>query len=86
MSQPVGSAVNNSNSGALLLGRGLDALGKIPFIGPNVVPAIQNIRVGVQQRAAQNILPGLLVEQPKESLSRGLLAPAAVYGAGLLSQ
>ncbi len=85
MNQPVGSAVNNSNSGALLLGRGLDMLNSVPVIGPLAGPAVQNIRVGVQQRAAQNVLPGLLVEQPRESLARGLLSPSAVYGAGLLS-
>lgn len=31
-SQPVGSAVNNSNSGALLLGRGMDLLNKTPAL------------------------------------------------------
>jgi len=36
--QPVGSAVNNSNSGALLLGKGLDVLNSIPVIGPPCWP------------------------------------------------
>src|SRR5690606_13352327 len=43
--QPVGSAVNNSNSGALLLGKGLDVMNKIPIIGPNIGKPLQDIRI-----------------------------------------
>lgn len=43
--QPAGAAVNNSNSGALILGRGLDALesiaGKVPFVGDTIQGRIQ---------------------------------------------
>jgi hypothetical protein len=83
--QPVGSAVNNSNSGALLLGRGLDALNKFPFFGPLIGPALKNIDVSLQQRTAQNISPGLLAVQPRQSVSTGLLAPVTAYSGGLLS-
>ncbi|MDE2415255.1 MAG: hypothetical protein KGM60_10900 [Comamonadaceae bacterium] len=83
--QPVGSAVNNSNSGALLLGRGIDVLNQIPVLGPMAGPALQNIRIGVQQRAAQNVAPGLLAAQPKEPFARGLLAPALAFSGGLLA-
>lgn len=82
--QPVGSAVNNSNSGALLLGKGIDFLNKVPVVGPLAGPALSNINMTIQQRAAQNVAPGLL--QPAERLPfyRGLLAPGMATG-GLLS-
>lgn len=83
--QPVGSAVNNSNSGALLLGKGLDVLNSIPVIGPLAGPALQNINISMQQRAAQNVLPGLLAQQSRPSLASGLLAPAAAFSGGLLA-
>lgn len=83
-SQPVGSAVNNSNSGALLLGRGLDALNKMPILGPMVGPALKNIDVSVQTRRAQNVLPGLIVNQPKPPWMAGLVGPGVATG-GLLA-
>lgn len=83
--QPVGSAVNNSNSGALLLGRGVDLLNKVPVVGPMVGPALQNINIGMQQRAAQNIAPGLLAIQPRQPIAGGLLNPALSFSGGLLS-
>lgn len=83
--QPVGSAVNNSNSGALLLGNGMDALRNIPIIGPNIGQPLQNISINLQQRAAQNVAPGLLAVQPRVPLYQGLLAPATVFGGGLLA-
>ncbi len=82
--QPVGSAVNNSNSGALLLGRGLDALNKLPIIGPNVVPALKNIEISMGNRQAQNLMPGLLAEQPRRPLAGGLIGPTVAMG-GLLA-
>jgi hypothetical protein len=83
-SQPVGSAVNNSNSGALLLGRGLDFLNNIPIIGPNVGPALKNIQVTYGNSQAQKIAPGLLAEQAVTPAWQKLLAPGAAVG-GLLS-
>lgn len=83
--QPVGSAVNNSNSGALLLGRGIDALNKMPVLGPMVGPALRNIDVSIQQRAAQNVAPGLLAVQPRTPMTRGLLNPALAFSGGLLA-
>lgn len=82
--QPVGSAVNNSNSGALLLGRGIDLLNHVPVIGPMVGPALQNMNITMQQRAAQNVLPGLLTPMERQPISRGLLSPSLAMG-GLLS-
>lgn len=83
--QPVGSAVNNSNSGALLLGKGLDVLNRIPVIGPLAGPALQNINITMQQRAAQNVTPGLLAVQPRQPLVNGLLNPAIGFSGGLLA-
>lgn len=83
--QPAASAVNNSNSGALLLGKGLDVLNSIPVLGPMAGPALQNINITMQQRAAQNVLPGLLAAQPRQPMTSGLLAPAAAFSGGLLA-
>lgn len=83
--QPVGSAVNNSNSGALLLGRGLDMLRNVPVVGPMVSPAVQNVRATLQQRAAENVAPGLLGPVQREPVMRGLLNPAIAYTGGLLA-
>ena len=83
-SQPVGSAVNNSNSGALLLGRGLDMLNKIPVIGPMTGPALKNVEISFRQRQAQNVLPGLLASQERQQMAQPYLLPAMAAG-GLLS-
>lgn len=83
-SQPVGSAVNNSNSGALLLGRGLDALNKMPVLGPMFGPALKNIDAAVQTRRAQNVLPGLLAEQARPPWLSGVVGPGVAMG-GLLA-
>jgi hypothetical protein len=65
--QPIGSAVNNSNSGALLLAKFSDALGKmagVPVIGPMVSEPLQTLTL-----RAQTV--------PLRNLSSGLVAPAA---------
>ena len=82
--QPVGSAVNNSNSGSLLLGRGLDLINKIPGGETFIGRPLQNINISMQQRAAQNIAPGLLAAQPRGPVLQGLLSPSAAMG-GLLA-
>lgn len=90
--QPIGSAVNNSNTGALMLGKGLDALAGVanglPIIGPMVTQPItnslRNMNVAIQTRRAQNVAPGLLVPQPRPPVGSGLLLPGAAYG-GLLA-
>lgn len=87
--QPVGSAVNNSNSGALILGRGADMLGvwakRFPFGQQAVADPLRNINIAISQRQAQNMLPGLLAEKPQEPIGRGLLLPALAFSGGLLS-
>lgn len=88
-SQPVGSAVNNSNSGALLLGRGGDMLaglaGKLPFGQQMLVDPMQNIAISMRQRQAQNVLPGLLAEQPRQMMGQSMIVPGLAFSGGLLS-
>ncbi|CAB3928918.1 hypothetical protein LMG3412_06522 [Achromobacter deleyi] len=89
--QPVGSAVNNSNSGALLAGRGYELLkgvmGKIPFGESALLTPLRNIEISLRQRGAQNLLPGLLAEEMKRqgSVSAPFLLPGASAAGGLLS-
>ena len=94
MSQPVGSAVNNSNSGALLAGRVMDALrgsSNIPVLGPMVTAPLANgissLQVSIGNRAAQNVVPGLLQTQPLRGggLLGPLVVPTGVVAGGLLS-
>lgn len=82
--QPTGAAVNNSNTGALLLGRAMSVLdsvaGKLPL---GLDTTIQGVLRGVQQGQAMSV-PRALLEAPQ---SPGLLSRAgmpAVYG-GLLA-
>lgn len=88
--QPVGSAVNNSNSGALLAGRGYDMLkavaGKIPFGESAILNPLRNIDVSLSQRRALNVAPGLLNTTARPSVSAGsqYLLPGAAMG-GLLA-
>lgn len=88
-SQPVGSAVNNSNSGALVLGRGMDALnavaGKIPFGKSAVIDPLRNINISISQRQAQNVIPGLLAPVEKPALGPALMLPGLAVGGGLLA-
>jgi hypothetical protein len=87
--QPVGSAVNNSNSGALILGRGMDMLGsvagRIPFGQAAVVDPLRNLNISISQRQAQNLTPGLLRAPPQSNPVSPLLLPAVAVGGGLLS-
>lgn len=67
--QPVGSAVNNSNSGAMLAGRGLDLLNslsdKVPLMG--IGPTVSGLTRNAQQRQAQNISAALTRKTPPTS-------------------
>lgn len=90
VSQPVGSAVNNSNSGALLLGRGMDwlqgAARKLPIGGAAVADPLANIRLTLGTRGAENIAPALLrapTVTPAPT-GAGYLLPGAALG-GLLA-
>lgn len=96
-SQPVGSAVNNSNSGAMVVGKAYDALkgglGVIPGFGP-VTAGIMDLTLGnptrnaarfIDERKAMNIAPGLLARQPEKApMYRNAVLPGFAIG-GLLS-
>lgn len=86
--QPVGSAVGNSNTGAVMLGKGLDWVNsvakKIPGGQTFVADPLRNIEISLNQRQAQNILPGLLATQPKKPMIGSFLSPSIAIG-GLLS-
>lgn len=87
--QPVGSAVNNSNSGALVLGRGADFLGamasKIPMGKQIIADPLRNINISLTQKAAQNVVPGLLFPLEKPPVINSMLLPGAAVAGGLLS-
>jgi hypothetical protein len=83
--QPIGSAVNNSNSGALVLARFSDALGKlsgVPGIGPMVADPLQTLTLRAQSVPLRNLSSGLtnpVVRQktPQTPLALLLAAPTA---------
>lgn len=85
--QPDGTAVNNSNTGALLLGRGMDMLesvaGKLPL---GLDTTIQGLLRGQQQSSALNVPAALqLPRQPMPGLLQPLGASSLLFGGGLLS-
>lgn len=86
--QPVGSAVNNSNTAGMLAGRGLDALtgiaNKLPFGRMAITDPIQSIMLSVGQSGAQKTLPGLLMHEPAIPLTNRLAVPS-VLATGLLA-
>lgn len=77
-SQPVGSAVNNSNSGALLLGKAKDFVSDVPLAGP----FFDRMGVSIRTRNAQNLMPGLLKDQPP--MYQPLILPS-IAASGLLA-
>lgn len=86
--QPVGSAVNNSNSGALLLGKGYDLLksvaAKVPFGKAGLLDPINNIEINLRNRQMQNVVPGLLNPVQQPPIGQSLMLPALAAG-GLLA-
>jgi hypothetical protein len=69
-SQPIGSAVNNSNSAAMLIGRMMSALlgagESVPFAGPLVAQPLQRAAVSVQGMSAAKVPNALLMRTPPE--------------------
>lgn len=88
--QPRGSAVNNSNSGALILGRTLDAIigmsGRLPFGRAAIGDPLRDLQISVGSRDATNVGRGLLNPRPAPTplLTGNALLPAAL-SAGLLA-
>lgn len=82
--QPVGSAVNNSNSGALVAGKAYDLLSMLPMGRALVVDPLRNIEISLRQRSAQNVIPGLL-EAPQPAMRAQTLLGPSIAAGGLLS-
>jgi hypothetical protein len=92
--QPAGSAVNNSNSGALVGGLAVDALRGFPGAGL-ISGGIRQATNNMTARLAQDVRPALTVRKPfnPEEINylQGLLGPAiaaggtAAGGGGLLA-
>lgn len=77
--QPKGSAVNNSNSGALMLGRGLDMLDSIAGRLPVGQDTIRGFVRGFQQRDALAV-PKALVQPGAVEQQAPRLPAATAYG------
>lgn len=82
--QPAGSAVNNSNSGALLAQKAHEWLSMIPGGRMLVADPLQSIGINLAQRQAQNVTPGLLTSPLPRSPMQPLLGPGVAAG-GLLA-
>jgi hypothetical protein len=69
-SQPIGSAVNNSNSAAMLIGRMMSALlnagSAAPVAGPLIAQPLQRAVVSVQGASAARVPNALLMPQVRE--------------------
>jgi hypothetical protein len=80
-SQPIGSAVQNSNSGAMVVAKVLDFIqskSKLAPFGEAVISGpMTNIRAGVQARQLQNVGDALKVPTPRQPLPAGALALGA---------
>jgi len=90
MNRPVGSAVNESNSAATLIGRGLDLANyvgkKIPFGKEMISQPLQDVRLSIGTRQAQNLKGGLLAPPTAAPLGANpLLLPGVALSGGLLS-
>lgn len=89
MNQPVGSAVNNSNTTGTLLGRGYDALrfvaDKIPFGRAAILDPLQGIDVSMRNRSAMNVTPGLLNAPENTPMWERLVSPMIATSGGLLA-
>lgn len=81
--QPIGSAVNNSNSGALLLGRlssALTAGSSIPALGPLVAAPLNQGLAGLQMRGMMNPARGLLADEAPQTLRPALMGSSLLIG------
>ncbi len=81
-SQPIGSAVNNSNSGAMLVGRAFQAIMNAsqaaPVIGPLIGKPLTAATVSLQGVRAANVPNSLALKMPAEPFPLTPLFPLAV--------
>jgi hypothetical protein len=97
-SQPIGSAVNNSNSGALMVGKAYDAirggLSMVTGVGP-VAAGLMDLTLGnptknaanfLNNRQAANYIPGLLSPQvaTQSAISSPYILPGLAASGGIL--
>jgi hypothetical protein len=86
--QPVGSAVNNSNSGAFMLGAGADMLsalsGKLPLGRALIGDPMAAWQASIGTNQARNLTPGLLNLANQPSAAERAIFPLTL-GAGLLA-
>lgn len=78
--QPAGSAVNNSNTGAMLAGHGLDFLDRLASKVPMVGDIVQGAVRGRQQAQALDVGPALVRQQARQETQRGQ-TPRMTFGA-----
>lgn len=82
--QPVGSAVNNSNTAGALFNHGVDFLGKYVPFGKMLSEPINNIQLTIGQRNALNANKAIIANQPKQPQRFVPLLPLAA-SQGLLT-
>lgn len=85
--QPVGSAVNNSNSGAMLVGKGMDLLGglgdKLKFAG--VGDQLNVLVRGRQQAQALDAVPSIVIRPEAQRMRLSQLAAPTGQSAALFA-
>lgn len=83
-SQPIGSAVNNSNTAAAAFGKLSDLLAKgsnIPVIGPMFAEPVRGLAMSAQAMPLRNLSAGLVRETPKAGAKSSLVPLSALLGA-----
>lgn len=83
-SQTAGSAVNNSNSGAAVMGqlnRLLEVGKDIPVVGPMVAQPLQGISTRIEAMPLRNLSSGLVRQEAKPGAKASLVPLAALLGA-----
>lgn len=74
--QPSGSAVNNSNTAAMAIGRLLDGiLNKVPFGEAAIGGPAKNIGIAIQGSGMTNVPKALTMQQPKAPMAQRLPLP-----------
>lgn len=86
--RPTGAAVNESNTAATLIGKGLDAIAggasRVPFGGSAVSEPLRNIMRGREAANAENVVRALIQRGEQAPAGASAIMPA-IYGAGLTS-
>lgn len=89
-SQPIGSAVNNSNSGAMLMGRLSDFVGgaasKLPFGKEAIADPLQSISTSLQMRSLRDLSSGLATPAAPRAGAGASLVPLSTLLATPLIQ